>query len=189
MNPTSPGTPAAPTAPAPPTPETIALKNVAAIAAYCCIDLDANLAAAQKEYMDGEIANGAFQHVLNRHTMMHMALQNAGFTGNHELFGYPIIPKAGAEPPQTEAATPQFKLPQGVTQDPKTIIDPQNANTILVTIQTENALGLLWNIDSTGLSWIQEGRNYKVEFPHLATWKIFAANATLYSIRIVLTRK
>ena len=71
-----------------------ALFVVAQIAAMCCTDLDSNLASAHKEYMAGEIPNGAFQHVLHRHTQMHAALHAAGYTEKHPIFGWPAMPKS-----------------------------------------------------------------------------------------------
>jgi hypothetical protein len=70
----------------------LALQRVADIAAMCCIDLGANLSSAHKEYMAGEISNGAFQHVLARHTRMHAALREAGYTAEHAIFGWPVKP-------------------------------------------------------------------------------------------------
>jgi hypothetical protein len=71
-----------------------ALFVVAQVAAMCCNDLNDNLSAAHEEYMEGKIPNGAFQHVLSRHTQMHAALYNAGFTEKHPLFGFPVVPKS-----------------------------------------------------------------------------------------------
>ena len=75
------------------------LKAVADIAAICFIDLDHNLAEAEKEYMDGKIAKGALKHVSNRHGNLHIALRNAGYTEKNEVFGFPCLPT----PPKKES--------------------------------------------------------------------------------------
>lgn len=63
-----------------------ALRVVADVAAKCCIDLSSNLKSANEEYMNGEIARGAFEHVLVRHDALH----DAGYTEKHKFFDYPI---------------------------------------------------------------------------------------------------
>jgi hypothetical protein len=69
-----------------------ALFVVAQIAAMCCNDLDGNLVDAHKRYMSGETSNGAFQHVLWRHTQLHAALRAAGFIEKHPIHGWPVLP-------------------------------------------------------------------------------------------------
>ena len=66
------------------------LKNLAEIAALCCIDLNFNLSEAHKEYLAGDISRGAYEYVLSRHGSIHRALHKCGFTENHEIFDYPI---------------------------------------------------------------------------------------------------
>lgn len=73
--------------------ENIKLRVVADVAAYCCIDLEANLETAHQEYMAGQIPNGAFQHVLSRQAQMHGALYMAGYTETHKFFDFPVRPK------------------------------------------------------------------------------------------------
>ena len=88
-----------------------ALFVVAQIAAMCCTDLDSNLASAHKEYMAGEIPNGAFQHVLHRHTQMHAALHAAGYTEKHPIFGWPAMPKSLTND-RTLATQPAPQMPE-----------------------------------------------------------------------------
>jgi hypothetical protein len=164
------------------------LEQLAAVAAFCTIDLNSNLNSAHKEYMAGEIANGAFQHVLHRHTMMHAALVNAGFTGKHPLFDFPAIPGTGEKTPEIPCAIPSFTLPQGIEKEPKSTIRPKGADTILVSIEAHRPAGLIWNVGQTTLSWIQEGKCVSVGFPELKGWAIFSASKTHYAVRLVLTK-
>lgn len=66
---------------------------LAQIAAECTMDLDANLSDAHKEYMDGDIPNGAYQYVLSRHANLYAMLHKCGFTEKHPIFEFPCRPK------------------------------------------------------------------------------------------------
>lgn len=69
------------------------LELVAMTAAEVCIDHDHDVNDANRKHMEGEIANGAFQHVLRRNLNLHHALMLAGFTEKHPVFDYPVRPK------------------------------------------------------------------------------------------------
>ena len=71
----------------------IMYEQLADIAALCCIDLNANLNDANKEYMAGDIPHGAFRYVLDRHTQLHLILSALGYTESHKIFGYPVKPE------------------------------------------------------------------------------------------------
>jgi len=73
------------------------LEIVAGTAAYCCIDLNNNLEAVEKEFMDGDISAGARRHVENRHASMIINLAKAGFTEKHKLYEFPIRPEENNE--------------------------------------------------------------------------------------------
>ncbi len=70
----------------------VQLARVADIAAQCMMDLDANLKSANEEYMEGKIPRGAFEYVLSRHTALHIALHEAGYTAKHPIFEFPVKP-------------------------------------------------------------------------------------------------
>lgn len=72
----------------------VRLELVADIAAQCSMDLSTNLATAHKEYLAGDIARGAYENVLSRHSSLHVALHRAGYTAKHPVFDYPIKPNA-----------------------------------------------------------------------------------------------
>ena len=76
----------------------VRLERVALVAASCVLDLDSNLNSAHEEYMAGKIPRGAYEYVLARHGALLVALHDAGFTGKHPIFEFPIKPNAAGEP-------------------------------------------------------------------------------------------
>ena len=81
-----------------------ALEAVAFVAAQCTIDLGYNLGETDKEHMSGKIANGAFLHVLARYDNLFAALQKAGYTEKHPIFGFPIKPQPADNAPRIAEA-------------------------------------------------------------------------------------
>lgn len=68
------------------------LSQVANMAAFCVIDLSCNLKEAYKEYMAGDIARGAYNHVLDRHGSLLATLADAGYTEKHKIYDFPVKP-------------------------------------------------------------------------------------------------
>lgn len=84
------------------------LQAVVSASAWCIIDLSYNLKEANKEYIEGKLANGAFQRVLNRHTALHTAFYDAGYTEKHQFFDFPVKPTVKKDEQKTVFSTRQI---------------------------------------------------------------------------------